>query len=72
MVLGIFEGLNTPNKYPIKFSGQKQIFSIGRKPSADLSFGDDHHLSNIHAKIQLIDNEIFLEDMGSTNGYERY
>lgn len=57
-----------PNKYPIKFNQQKQIYSIGRKPTADINFTEDHHLSNIHAKIQFYENEVCLEDMGSTNG----
>lgn len=45
------------------------MYSIGRKSTADFAFTEDHHLSNIHAKIVLIDGFIYLEDMGSTNGY---
>jgi len=44
------------------------VYSIGRKPTADVPFTEDHHLSNIHAKVVLIDGLIYLEDMGSTNG----
>lgn len=49
----------------------KNSINIGRKPTADLNFPDDHHLSNIHAKLCLIDGKVFLEEMGSTNGYLR-
>jgi len=30
---------------------------------------DDHHLSNIHSRIQYYDNKFIIEDMDSTNGY---
>lgn len=42
--------------------------TIGRKSSNKINFGDDIHLSNVHAKIVLISNKFVLEDMGSTNG----
>ena len=42
---------------------------IGRKSNADLPFIDDHHLSNLHAKIYFIDSKVYIEDYSSTNGY---
>lgn len=47
----------------------KSIWKIGRKSTVDLFFGEDHHLSNIHSKIFNIEGKVYVEDMGSTNGY---
>lgn len=33
---------------------------------------DDHHLSNIHARIYFIEDKFILEDLTSTNGYFIY
>lgn len=45
------------------------MVNMGRKPTAEINFPEDHHLSNIHSKLCLIDGRVYLEDMGSTNGY---
>ena len=66
--LSIIEGPNASEKPKIKLGQLKNSINIGRKPTADLNFPDDHHLSNIHAKLCLIDGKVFLEEMGSTNG----
>lgn len=42
--------------------------SIGRKPTNTLSFPEDPHMSNLHAKFNLIGNKFVFEDMESTNG----
>jgi hypothetical protein len=42
--------------------------NVGRKPTAELNFPDDHHLSNLHAKFCMIDGKVYLEDIASTNG----
>lgn len=42
--------------------------SIGRKSNNSLPFPDDLHMSNIHAKINLINETFYFEDMASTNG----
>ena len=42
--------------------------SIGRKLNNHICFADDLHMSNIHCKIILINDNYFLEDMSSTNG----
>jgi pSer/pThr/pTyr-binding forkhead associated (FHA) protein len=68
IVLQIIDGPNQPDRFVINLSCEKSVFSIGRKPSADIAFTEDHHLSNVHAKVVLIDGVIYLEDMGSTNG----
>ncbi|CAK85925.1 unnamed protein product (macronuclear) [Paramecium tetraurelia] len=68
VVMTIIEGPNTPEKHVINLTPQKSVTTVGRKQTADLTFSEDHHLSNIHAKICLIDGRVYLEDMGSTNG----
>ena len=50
-------------------SESKPNVIMGRKNTADIPFPDDHHLSNLHAKFNLIDNKIYIEDYSSTNGY---
>ena len=45
--------------------------TIGRKPNNLLKFQDDLHMSNIHCKISLVNNNYFIEDLSSTNGYFR-
>ncbi|EGR29471.1 hypothetical protein IMG5_155130 [Ichthyophthirius multifiliis] len=47
---------------------QGQYFSIGRKISNKICFEEDSHLSNVHAKIFLIQGKFLLEDNCSTNG----
>ena len=42
--------------------------SIGRKNTSTLSFPDDLHMSNLHIKVNLIQDQFFLEDIASTNG----
>lgn len=42
---------------------------MGRKGTADLSFPDDHHLSNLHSKFYLVDQKVYIEDYSSTNGF---
>jgi pSer/pThr/pTyr-binding forkhead associated (FHA) protein len=65
----IVEGPNQNNRHKVLLSVSKNTINVGRKPTADINFPDDHHLSNLHAKVCLIDGKIYLEDMGSTNGY---
>ncbi|CAK76878.1 unnamed protein product (macronuclear) [Paramecium tetraurelia] len=68
VVMLIIEGLNSSEKHIIALNPQKCVTTVGRKQTADLTFSEDHHLSNIHAKICLIEGRVYLEDMGSTNG----
>ena len=42
--------------------------SIGRKSLSTISFSEDLHMSNLHVKINLIQDQFFLEDIASTNG----
>ncbi|CAD8130135.1 unnamed protein product [Paramecium sonneborni] len=56
---------NTPEKHVINLTPQKSVTTVGRQQTANLTFSEDHHLSNIHAKICLIDGRVYLEDMGS-------
>ena len=65
----IIEGPNSPDKHNIKLTATKRMVNLGRKPTAEINFPEDHHLSNIHSKLCLIDGRVYLEDMGSTNGY---
>lgn len=64
--LEVYDGPEEHQKcsYTIYESG-----SIGRKVNNHICFADDLHMSNIHCKIILINDNYFLEDMSSTNGY---
>lgn len=42
--------------------------TLGRKNTSDLSFPDDNHMSNTHGKFYLFQNQIYFEDLKSTNG----
>ena len=63
--LKIIEGPKFGKDYEIMNS-----LTIGRKNSApdSLTFQDDFHLSNIHAKITYSEGEFLFEDQNSTNG----
>lgn len=47
---------------------KKDKITIGRKPQNDISFPEDHHLSNMHATFFHINGVWYVEDLGSTNG----
>ena len=63
--LRIIEGLHADQEFCIVNSA-----TIGRKANnqSGISFADDLHLSNTHAKIEYIEGKFVLEDLGSTNG----
>ena len=42
--------------------------TIGRKVNNSVNFENDLHLSNIHCKINLLDDQFYFEDLKSTNG----
>ena len=42
---------------------------VGRAPSADLRL-DDPRISRLHARIEMRDEGVFVEDLGSRNGTE--
>jgi hypothetical protein len=44
------------------------FYSFGRRKTNNFSF-DDEHLSGIHARIFMLQNEFVMEDLHSTNGY---
>jgi len=44
------------------------FYSFGRRKTNNFSF-DDEHLSGIHARIFLLQNEFVMEDLHSTNGF---
>ena len=44
-----------------------ETVSVGRE-SADLIFGDDPHLSRRHAQFRVVDGQVFISDLGSSNG----
>ena len=59
------------NKEEIFFANFENLntkYSIGRNSCNSINFPDDLHLSNIHASLFILDNNVFLEDLGSTNG----
>ena len=64
----VIEGPKVNTEYTLEFSNSNNV-TIGRKDKNEISLNEDHHLSNIHAKIYFYENNFYLEDMGSTNGY---
>jgi len=40
---------------------------VGRAPSADIRFGDPR-VSRLHARIEMRDDGVYVEDLGSRNG----
>lgn len=47
---------------------KKDKITIGRKPHNEISFPEDHHLSNMHATFFSINGVWYVEDLSSTNG----
>ena len=63
----IVDGPNVKMEIQVSLKGISDKFSIGRKNNNELAF-DDHHLSNLHAKIYMVEDKFILEDLCSTNG----
>ena len=62
----IIEGPNAGE--PIGMLSIKGKVNIGRKPTNEISFPEDQHLSNIHATIFTVEGIWYIEDLGTTNG----
>jgi pSer/pThr/pTyr-binding forkhead associated (FHA) protein len=67
--LKIIDGPDTGSDITFKLTDKDSRFSIGRKTSNNLSYSEDQHLSSNHAAFIKINDKLFLEDGGSTNGY---
>lgn len=46
----------------------KKSLLIGRKKSADLVIDDDNQVSGMHCKLSIEEEQMYIEDLGSTNG----
>jgi len=46
----------------------KQWITIGRKKSADLVIADDNQVSGLHCKLWMEGQQMYIEDLDSTNG----
>ena len=66
ITLEVVEGPEAPVRIEVEVD--KKI-TIGRKSSNKISFPDDPHMSNIHACIFSIEDRLYIEDLGATNGY---
>ncbi|HVM40553.1 MAG TPA: FHA domain-containing protein [Acidimicrobiia bacterium] len=42
--------------------------TLGRATSCQISLPDDHFVSQLHARVYMRDGEVYVEDLGSTNG----
>lgn len=42
--------------------------TVGRAPGCGVSIGYDTYASNLHARLFRLDGELWVEDLGSTNG----
>lgn len=63
----VVEGPDQGQRLSIALKDQLSWNSIGRKATNTFPF-DDQHLSNMHAKFFILDNNFYLEDLSSTNG----
>ena len=59
---------NLKKEYNLQYFDQSKPYSIGRKNNNEFFLPDDHHLSNIHARIYYYENKFVLEDLNTTNG----
>ncbi|CAD8188199.1 unnamed protein product [Paramecium pentaurelia] len=66
--LFVIEGPNLEDTIIFQLNKDKPSVALGRKSTVDISFPEDHHLSNQHAKFYLVDQTVTIEDHGSTNG----
>ncbi|CAD8101869.1 unnamed protein product [Paramecium sonneborni] len=66
--LFVVEGPNLEDTITFQLNKDKPSVTLGRKSTVDISFPEDHHLSNQHAKFYLVDQTVTIEDHGSTNG----
>ena len=48
-------------------SSTPRILTVGRSPQNDIVI-DNKNVSSSHARFKILNNEIILEDVGSTNG----
>lgn len=51
-----------------RFEASKEKIIIGRRSTCDINIGGDNTLSNMHCKVSFVDDQWFLEDLGTTNG----
>lgn len=71
VILRIIEGPNADTaEIPLVLKKGVKV-NCGRKPTNQINFQDDQHLSNIHASFYNIENHYYLEDLATTNGYRR-
>jgi len=42
--------------------------TLGRSPACVVVLADDSYASSVHARVYRLDGEVWLEDLGSTNG----
>ncbi|CAD8120565.1 unnamed protein product [Paramecium sonneborni] len=68
ITLQVIEGPNLEDTIVFQLNKDKSSVTFGRKSTVDISFPEDHHLSNQHAKFYLLDSIVLLQDHGSTNG----
>jgi predicted component of type VI protein secretion system len=69
LTLKIIEGPNLGEIFTAQFPRGKS--NVGRKPTNDISFPEDQHLSNMHSTIFSIEGVWYIEDLGTTNGYSQ-
>ena len=62
--LEIVAGPQAGSQYPLGES----LLTIGRLPSADISFPEDNFISGMHCAIQSLNETVQLKDLNSTNG----
>ena len=46
----------------------KKEFLVGRRPQMDLCIPDDGYVSGTHCKFEIVDNNLFITDLESSNG----
>jgi pSer/pThr/pTyr-binding forkhead associated (FHA) protein len=61
--LELMSGAQDGDEFRIKKSS-----SIGREKGCEIALGMDRYISRRHARLMVAEPEVFLEDLGSTNG----
>lgn len=55
LVMLVIEGPNVRQEIKLQFSEKQNHYNIGRKQTNEISYPDDQHLSNIHSRINYLD-----------------
>lgn len=67
VTLVINEGPEVGNSFEFTLN-ENNFYKVGRKTENHLSIVNDQHLSNLHARFYIMEDNVHIEDITSTNG----